>query len=462
MNKNYSVQTKKAYSLYAYQVINAFLEHELSCTDYISSILERIKKIEPLAKAWVCMHEPDIILEKAIEIDKKLASEVDGIGFLEGIPVGVKDIYNTIDFPTCMGSPIWEGFRPGNDARVVTNLRRAGALIPGKTVTAEFAVHHPGPTINPHNAMHHPGTSSTGSAVAVATGMVPVALGSQTSGSTIRPASYNGVYGYKPSFGSIPRTGSLKTLDTLDHVTCFSRTPEDLSLIFNVMRVRGPNYPLIELTLDQKENMNFEDKDWKVAFLHAPTWDQTEAYTKKALDAYAEKIASTGIIVERAELPPIFHKAHKTHDYIYSKALSYYFKEEYEKHKDLVSPIMRKMIEHGSDILLDDYMWHLEEQNKFSHDLEKFFSDYDIILTHSTAGQAPKLEADEPPDTSLIWTMCRAPAINLPLFKGPEGLPFGAQIVANRYNDYELLAFTLLLKSHGLLSDIEPVGVTQL
>ena len=114
-----------------------------------------------------------------------------------------------------MGSPIWEGFRPGNDARVVTNLRRAGALIPGKTVTAEFAVHHPGPTINPHNAMHHPGTSSTGSAVAVATGMVPVALGSQTSGSTIRPASYNGVYGYKPSFGSIPRTGSLKTLDTL-------------------------------------------------------------------------------------------------------------------------------------------------------------------------------------------------------------------------------------------------------
>ena len=157
---------------------------------------------------------------------------------LSFVPVGIKDIYNTERLPTEMGSSIYKNFFSGNDARVVTNLKREGCIIFCKTVTAEFAVHHPGPTKNAYSAKHICGTSSSGSAVAVSTGMLPFALGSQTAASTIRPAAYNGIYGYKPSFGVIPRTGILKTLDTLDHVTFFSRSSKDLKIIFDTLRVK--------------------------------------------------------------------------------------------------------------------------------------------------------------------------------------------------------------------------------
>ena len=189
---------------------------ELSAVEWCESCIAQVERCEADIHAWV-QFEPELALRQAREIDeKRRAGTFDDP--LWGAPFGVKDVFNTAELPTCMGSPIWEGFTPGNDARVVAHLRWAGGVMFGKTVTAEFAVHHPGPTVNPHNPDYSPGTSSSGSAAAVASMMVPLALGTQTAGSTIRPASYCGVYGFKPSFGVVPRTGILKTLDTLDHV----------------------------------------------------------------------------------------------------------------------------------------------------------------------------------------------------------------------------------------------------
>ena len=237
------VKNSEFFTISVSDAVNVLNNKNISALELAKSCIKRYKEVEPKVHAWVYFSE-DIILQQAKNIDKNLAKRKTKYT-LAGIPIGIKDIFNTYNMPTSMGSSIWKGFMPGNDARVVTNLRREGANIFGKTVTAEFAVHEPGPTLNPHNLAHIAGTSSTGSAVAVATGMVPAAIGSQTAASTIRPASYSGVYGYKPSFGCIARTGVLKTLDTLDHVTFFARSVRDLPILFDAMRVKGMNYPHI-------------------------------------------------------------------------------------------------------------------------------------------------------------------------------------------------------------------------
>src|SRR3990167_8157472 len=201
----------------------------------------------------------------------RIEKEVEEFGInearlLECIPVGVKDIYNTADFPTQMGSPLWKDFTPGNDARAVYHLKRQGANIVGKTVTAEFAVHALDKTLNPYDATRTPGTSSSGSAVAVSMGMVPAATGTQTAGSIVRPASFCGVYGCKPSFGTIPRTGMLKTTDSLDQIGFFTVHAEDLRRLFDSMRVKGENYPISNAALADESRQKSKGDKWRVGF----------------------------------------------------------------------------------------------------------------------------------------------------------------------------------------------------
>lgn len=437
---------KPLYQLTAAEAIKRINNGELSSKMLMQSCLERLKEIDPLVQAWACFDSARA-LEQAEQIDRGQDK-----GVLSGIPVGIKDIFNTIDFPTCMGSPIWKDFMPGNDARVVTNIKRAGGIILGKTVTAEFAVHHPGPTRNPYSFDHIAGTSSTGSAVAVATGQVPLALGTQTAGSTIRPASYVGVYGYKPSFGVVPRTGVLKTLDTLDHVTWFARCVEDLELMLDVIRVYGPNYPFVYKNFDLKTRP-LKNRAWKVAFVKTHTWEHTESYTRDAMEGFVERLKANGIYVKEENIPENLRRAHQVHQVIYQKALSYYFQEEYTNHKDKISPIMQEMIEQGQKISIKDYHVGLEQQNQLARSFNEHFCDYDIVLSHSTAGQAPLLNVDEKPDPCLVWTLCRLPVMGVPVFIGPNGLPFGAQFVAKHYDDYTLLVFGQYLKDIGILND---------
>jgi Asp-tRNA(Asn)/Glu-tRNA(Gln) amidotransferase A subunit family amidase len=429
---------------------------QVSAVEVARDCLENIHRNEPKIRAWAYLN-PDLVMKQALAADKKLASGLGGS--LCGVPIGVKDIFNTSDMPTQMGSPIWDNFTPGNDARVVYNLRMADAVIVGKTVTAEFAVHAPGPTHNPHKLGYIPGTSSSGSAAAIAAHMIPIALGTQTAGSIIRPASYCGIFGFKPSFGLIPRTGMLKTTDSLDSVGMFSRCIDDLELLFDTIRVHGIDYPIAHAALNDSKRQTRGDKPWRVGLLRGPKWEYAESYAQKAFEDFGAKIkGSENIIASNFTLPDEFNQAHNIHSTIYDRALSYYFKEEFIA-KTLVSSIMYEIIQRGNQVSLEQYQAALKEQTKLAHSLDQILAkQYDIIIDLSTGGEALKgLKSIDRLDNSLIWTLCGVPALSIPAFSGPLGLPFGVQIFARRYSDYLLLAFARHLCSCGLISNDTPI-----
>ncbi len=438
--------------LTATQIIAHLRARDFSAVELTRACLDQIARYNPAIHAWIHV-APEIALGQAAAADRALAAGE--AGPLSGVPVGVKDIFNTADMPTQMGSPIWDGFTPGNDARVVHYLRMAGAVLPGKTVTAEFAVHAPGPTRNPHHPDHMPGTSSSGSAAAVAAGMVPIALGTQTAGSTIRPASYCGIYGLKPSFGLVPRTGMLKTTDSLDTVGFLGRSIDDLELIFETTRVHGTDYPLSHQAFHDPARRNKGAGPWRVGLLSGPKREYAEPYARQALQDLGQRLAGVpDIAIEPVTLPESFNRAHDIHTTIYDRTLAYYFRDEFEAHT-LVSPIMYEIVQRGNQLTLADYKIALDAQAALSLELDEFLAArFDIILDLSTGGEAPLgLNSNDRLDHCLIWTLCGVPTINLPVFTGPTGLPFGAQILSRRYNDYLLLNFARHLREHGIVRD---------
>ena len=374
------------------------------------------------------------------------------MGALAGVPIGVKDIFNTANMPTQMGSPLWQGFTPGNDARVVHYLRSAGAVILGKTATAEFAVHAIGDTVNPHAPARTPGTSSTGSAVAVAAGHVPVALGTQTAGSIVRPSSYCGVYGYKPSFGLLPRTGMLKTTDSLDTVGFIAKAAADLRVVFDVLRVRGRNHPISEAALsDMTRQARPHDRPWRLGLARTHTWRLTDPQARRLLEAeLARWAASIRVDLVDLSLPPSVEDAHEIHATIYDKTVAYYFAEEYKQHK-FVSGVLANMIEHGRTISLDEYKKALARQTGLAAAVDAALCDVDALVTLSVAGEPPLRDAAEPEDSCLVWTVCGLPAISIPALVGPSGLPIGVQLATRRFNDYRLLELVDQLDRAGLL-----------
>ena len=426
---------------------------DFTAVELTRSCLNQIERHEANVRAWAYLNA-ELALDQARAIDKKLAAQ-ERTGPLAGVPVGIKDIFNTKEMPTQMGSPIWRNFTPGNDARVVHYLKMADAVLIGKTVTAEFAVHAPGPTLNPHNPEYMPGTSSSGSAAAVAAYMIPLALGTQTAGSTIRPASYCGVYGFKPSFGVLPRTGMLKTTDSLDTIGLFARTIEDVETLFDTVRVSGADYPFIHALLDDPERRKKPNPPWRVGIVKGPKWHDAEPYAQQALFDFAKELSEfKEVEVEEVVLPTEFERAHEIHATIYDRTLAYYFKEEF-KQKTLVSDVIYEIINHGNEITLDQYRAALEEQDRLAEMTDSLFAEsYDVILNLSTSGTALKgLDSVDRPDNCLIWTLCGIPALNLPVFVGPNRLPFGLQAITRRYDDYLLLNFARWLRQNGLAQD---------
>ncbi|MFC1883612.1 N-acetyl sugar amidotransferase [Thermodesulfobacteriota bacterium] len=434
------------------QILEGYSNKEISPVDIAKICIAQVENNEMDVMAWE-LYDSDRLMEQAKELEARLMK---GAPFrvLEGIPVGIKDNINTIDFPTQMGSILWKGFTPGNDARVVFNLREAGAVIPGKTVTAEFAVHTLGKTLNPHDASRSPGTSSSGSAAAIATGMVPAALGSQTAGSIIRPASFCGIYGCKPSFGLIPRTGILKTTDSLDTVGFFAAYYRDLIRVFNVITVKGDNYPISHKAMtDIERQSKAPDGPWKVGLVRTPTWDYAEEYAKQSLEKWVEEIGSMSEVdIVEIELPSICDRAHEIHALIYDKTLSYYFNEEH-KNAELVSPKMNEIIERGLKITVNDYQQALKDQAKLAREVDKLFESFNVAISLSTAGEAPLREIKEKPDAALLWTMAYLPVISVPVFNSPNRLPFGAQLVSRRYNDLLLFKFADYLCKECLIPE---------
>ena len=436
------------YTLTASELRTKLLSQEIKPQDIVDSLLKRIQEVDPDIKAW------EFIDEKVIEAQLAKISDIDIQDFaLYGIPVGVKDIYNTFDMPTQMGSPIWKDFTPGNDARMVHYLRRNGAIMLGKTVTAEFAVHYQDITRNPHDLARSPGTSSSGSAAAVASGMVPIALGSQTAGSIGRPASYCGIYGFKPSFGVLPRIGVLKTTDSLDTLGFFARSVEDLSLAFEACRVSGENYEYVHKYIDNyKSNPH---RKYRVAVVRHPKYDIASQTAQKAFAQWTDQLKDAHIEVIYTELPEYVNEIYDLHQLIYDKALAYYFKDEYAEHT-LMSPIFYDIIQIGQKISTEAYTHALQRQHELTQRFNEWMDAYDIILTLGAADEAPiGLTTPDLPDSNLIWTFLGLPSIMMPVLKGENDLPIGVLAVAKKYQDLLLLDFVQQLKNATLISDAD-------
>lgn len=423
---------------------------DLDPMDIALESIKQHRKFGHKYKPFINLDE-EILIESA-QISQKKIFENQNLQPLECIPFGVKDIFNTSDYPTQMGSNLWKDFTPGNDARVVHNLKNNGAVVAGKTVTAEFAVHELNETLNPHNVKLTPGTSSSGSAVAISLGIVPFSLGTQTAGSIIRPASFCGVYGCKPSFGTIPRTAMLKTTDTLDSIGFFSSFAQDLKLIFDLSRVHGSNYPIINKAFNDKDRQTkAKNRPWKLGFIKNDCWDVTPDYAKKDFIKFLENASTIPEIeIDELVLPSIMELSRNTHKTIYDKCLSYYFSEEF-KSKEEMSEVMSKLIEKGNKIQPKDYHNALNIQNKLINEMDIFMNDYDAIFSLSTSGHAPPRHEPEINDSALMWTLAHMPTISSPNFTSPENLPFGLQITARKYND--LLLFSLVddLKEFNLI-----------
>lgn len=361
-------------------------------------------------------------------------------GPLFGIPVGVKDIIDTEDFPTESGSPIHKGRYALSDATLVRRLRAAGAVIMGKTVTTEFATFVPGPTRNPHNVEHTPGGSSSGSAAAVAAGMVPVAIGSQTNGSVIRPASYCGVYGFKPSMGLIPRTGVLEQSPSLDQIGVFARSIDDIALLTEIM---VGDDGLDTSTLGQSA-MRLADVAGmepplspRFCFVKTPWWDQVSPEAQEAYEAFVAHLEGC---VHLAAVPDVVSQAVDWHRAINEPELAFCLQREWHHHRELLSPALRDRLERGMAVPMMDYLTARDRMQHVASAFDEYFLDFDAILCPAALGTAPKgLASTGDPIMSTVWSFAGLPTLNLPLMNLSNGLPLGVQMVGRRKYDARLL-----------------------
>jgi Asp-tRNA(Asn)/Glu-tRNA(Gln) amidotransferase A subunit family amidase len=424
--------------LCAVEAAESIRSGRITSEELVSACLDRIAALEERVGAWAHM-DPGLALTRAREADLA-RREGKALGPLHGVPVGVKDIFDTKDMPTEDGTVLHAGRRPTEDATAVALLREAGAIILGKTVTTELAVYSPGKTRNPHDPERTPGGSSSGSAAAVAAFMAPLAIGTQSNGSIIRPASYCGVYGYKPSHGLISRHFVLQQSRPLDQVGVFARTIEEAALIAEQMMAyddRDPDTrPRARPAL---RNTAAEDPPVspRLAFVKTPAWDQAEEDTK---EAFAELVAHLAENAGVFELPDMFLEAVSLHRTIMEADLARSFEQEYARGKERLSPILREMIERGQKVLAVEYNRALGQVPVLRHELDKVFEWYDAILTPAATGEAPVgLESTGSPIFCTLWTLCGMPAITLPLMQGSHGMPMGVQLVGAKGDDARLL-----------------------
>lgn len=366
-----------------------------------------------------------------------------GIGSLAYIPFGVKDVFNTKHLPTSMGSELWNGFKAGNNARVIDNILLNGGIVFSKTTTAEFAVHFisPGKTLNPYNINHITGTSSSGSAVAVACGALPISLGTQTAGSIIRPASFCGIYGFKPSFGAIDRTGVLKTNDTFDTIGFLSADIYGIQKSFSHLFQNGKDYPYSNLFFENVEKYKKKDSKLKIGLIDSSI-DIIKNFSNEVMTDFevVKNILSKSYDIFDIDGIDFLNDIHLIHEEMYSKSLSYYFKNEM-KQTQKVSKIMVEMIKKGEEITAEHYINIAQKQPFLIRKMNKIFEDFDFIIIPSTATPAPKIGCNEIDDTCLIWTFLGYPSITIPLFMNKENLPYGLQIISKKYNDLALIDF---------------------
>ncbi len=397
---------------------------ELRATELVEACLKRVDERDADIEAWAFL-DRDKAMAEAEERDRRRQAGMP-LGPLHGVPVAVKDIIDTRTMPTENGTPLDAGRRPREDAAVVRRLRNAGAVILGKTVTTEFAYFHPGKTHNPHDPGRTPGGSSSGSAAAVATGMVPLALGSQTNGSVIRPASFCGVFGFKPSFGAIQRTGVLKLSATLDHMGVFARSVEDAALAELLM---GPDGADADAGLSPgplTATMRAEPPLTPVlAFVGTPYWERAEPATQ---EAFAELRDALGDSIDEVDLPAPFDRAAGWHRGVMAAEMARNLGHYIERGGDRNSEAIREFVAEGRALAATDYLGARDMAGVLRTGLDAIFDRFDAIVTPAAPGEAPEgLGATGDPIFNGLWTFLGVPTITLPLLVGPNELPVAAR-----------------------------------
>ncbi len=407
--------------------------------ELVGECLERIRATEPVVQAWQFLDEEHAMAQARAADERRSSGQP--VGALNGIPIGIKDIIDTADMPTENGTVLHKGRTPASDAAVVAKLRAAGAVIMGKTVTTECAYFNPGKTRNPHNPEHTPGGSSSGSAAAVAAQMVPLALGSQTAGSVIRPAAFCGDYAFKPTHGLIPRTGVLTLSRALDHVGLFARSLDDLALLAHELTGHDAGDPDTQprARIPFSTVLNEEPPIApRFAFIKTPHWERVDPDAK---EAYAELVETLGENVEEVELLPSAREAWDWQRTIMEAEMTVNLASLWDAGKDKLSERLRGLMERGREARAFDYQRALRAVPPVVESFDELFMErYDAILTPPALGTAPKgLGATGDPVFCVLWTLLGMPAVTLPLMRGANGLPLGVQLVGRRNFDARLL-----------------------
>ena len=422
---------------------------EITSVELVQACLDRIDAREPVVKAWVYI-DSELVLAQARIADEKVKLGAE-LGPLHGIPVGLKDIIDTADMPTCSGSEHFAGRRPANDATVVSLLRKSGAIIMGKTVTTEFALTGQRGTTNPHDSNRTPGGSSSGSGASVADHMVPLALGSQTGGSMLRPASYCGAYGYKATYGKISRKGVFIIARPLDHVGVYANSLDDIALIADTLMVYDEGdfdmLPDCGARLVETLNKPASDGALKLAFVKGPPWAEAEDH----LDAvFVPYIKSLGSVVREVELAGIFDRAVDAQRVVMAANLWHNLAGFCINNRSSLLPETIQRAEAGKMISAGEYIEAQELVGSLNHAVDQLLGHYDAIITASATGEAPLgLESTGNAIFQCMWTLMGVPTISLPLLKGPNGMPIGVQLIGRRGRDADLFLVAKKLLAIG-------------
>ncbi|MFL2644807.1 MAG: amidase [Dehalococcoidia bacterium] len=423
------------YNLTATEMLELMKSKNISATEVAKSIIDRYHALQDSLKAWVYFDEEAFLTQAS-------AADQNGVNkSLSGVPVGLKDIYYTAGIPTEAGSKVYSGFVPEEDAATVSLLKDAGANIMGKTVTTEFACLDPSEAVNPWNFAHTPGGSSSGSAVAVASRMCPIAMGSQTVGSVLRPAAFNGIVGYKPTFGLVSRRGLVPVSWNLDTVGWLTRSVADAALVMDC---------LIGFDELDKSSIRFNNPGFsanlqkppkkKVAYLKGYFSDGVESDITNNIDAQVSKLDEAGYDVEELNSPYDFQSAFYNQRLIMAVEAAAFHRENYASKADLYRPKLRAMLAQGLEYDGLTYANALEEREQFRFDVKNFAETYDLIITPSTPEVAPgDVSTTGNPMFQGPWTAIGFPAISIPSGISSNGMPIGMQIVASPMDDLNLL-----------------------
>ena len=401
---------------------------KFTSVELVTACLERIHAREQQVGAWAWL-DPDLALAQARNRDLQPATTP-----LHGVPVGIKDIINTADMPTCYGSRVYRGHYPDEDAECISLLRRAGAVIMGKTVTTEFAFYAPGKTANPHNLEHTPGGSSSGSAAAVADFHVPLALGTQTAGSIIRPASFNGVFGCKPTYDAYSLDGIHPLAPELDTLGAFSRCAGDLALLHGVLAGRQSTRPAAAL------------QPAAVALVRTPAWEHADPRMQGCVLEFAGRLKQAGIDVFEPDEDLLGELMEVQQAYL-ARGAATSLGRITDRHPDQVRPQTRDLVAEGRRVN-ESFNARLRDAlaggERF---LSEIFSRAELVITPSAPGEAPAgLHNTGDPMFNRIWTFLQTPCMNLPLTKGEGGLPIGLQLVCDRLKDERLFDYAEYLQ----------------